>query len=325
MKITPIELSIIVPAYNVEKYLAACIDSLVVDILSHNLERIEVIIINDGSTDSTLDIAKEYALQFKYIKIISKPNGGLSDARNVGVTNSIGKYLSFIDSDDIIKPGFINDILKVIDGNNDIDLITFDVHKFFGTPTFSKRTFNFSTVSKYFYCSKPLIACNKIYKKTLFNGIIFPLGRYYEDVWTTPFLIVKATTYIHIDNDYYGYRQRHGSITANVDSKYMDIIGALGQFSSMRNDLFIDNLFVGQFFTLILLSLRLPITYSYRNLTMVLSFYCSQTDITPYKNKFHERILFYVFKWLKSKSIFAILFGWPAVHIHLLVKNYRGK
>lgn len=93
-----ISVSVIVPVFNVEKYLSRCLDS----IISQTLRNIEIIIVNDGSTDNSLEIAKLYSKSDKRIKIISKDNEGLSSARNIGIDNANGKYITFVDSDDWI-------------------------------------------------------------------------------------------------------------------------------------------------------------------------------------------------------------------------------
>lgn len=319
------KLSIIVPAYNVEDYLAACIVSLVKDIEGNYKEEFEIVIVNDGSTDNTLNLALQIANECSYVKVIDKINGGLSDARNTGINASSGKFLSFIDSDDIMKANFIKDILYVIDKFDDVDVITFDIHKFFGKPCFSVANFSYSTVVRDFYCSKPLIACNKIYRSDLFNNIKFPVGKYFEDIWTTPKLILLAKSFIHISNDYYGYRQRKGSITASVDSKYMDILGALNSVCNRTDSDFIKNVMVSQFFTLMLLSLRLPLRYASKNISIIFASFYNLPNVTPYNNKNIESIAFMLFKLLGKRSKLIFLICKPLVSIHLFIKNFRGR
>ena len=94
-----VKISVIVPVYNVEKYLEKCLDSLV----NQTLKDIEIIIVNDGSLDNSQEIIDKYAKKHKTIKSYIKENGGLSDARNYGIKQASGKYISFIDSDDYVK------------------------------------------------------------------------------------------------------------------------------------------------------------------------------------------------------------------------------
>ena len=317
-------LSIIIPAYNVEMYLSDCLESLVSNSFGLDPNLVEIIIVNDGSTDNTLNIALSFSNSFDFIKVYDKPNGGLSDARNYGIDKARGDYLSFIDSDDIIKNNFINDVLKVINTQKDVDVISFNVVKFYSEPVSFKENFKFYEVQQDFYCSKPLIACNKIYNQSLFESLRYPQGKFYEDVWTTPSIIYNSKKFVHIDNDYYGYRQRLGSITANVDSKYLDIIGALNVIASHTENNFIKNVFVSQFFTLIFLSLRLPLTEASRNISLVIDFFNNIQNIKPYKNRLYEEVMFHIFKVFKNKAKYIYLLCRPAVALHLYIKNHRG-
>lgn len=119
-------LSIIVPVYNVENYLKRCIQS----IIDCNLSDYELILVNDGSTDRSREICEEYAKQYKDVILINKENGGLSDARNCGMNRAIGKYISFIDSDDyIISENFsktIKRLKKIDEDNNSLDILVND-------------------------------------------------------------------------------------------------------------------------------------------------------------------------------------------------------
>ena len=105
-------LSIIIPVYNVEKYIYECLDSIIYQ--KNCINDCEIILVNDGSTDSSGDICKKYAKKYKNIKYLSKKNGGLSDARNFGIENASGNYIWFIDSDDYIQKDCISKIVKAI-------------------------------------------------------------------------------------------------------------------------------------------------------------------------------------------------------------------
>jgi glycosyltransferase involved in cell wall biosynthesis len=98
------QISIIVPVYNAENYLNRCVDS----ILTQTFTDFEIILVNDGSSDNSGAICDEYALKDNRIKVIHKRNGGVSSARNIGIENSIGKWITFIDADDYIEAGFLN-------------------------------------------------------------------------------------------------------------------------------------------------------------------------------------------------------------------------
>ncbi len=118
------KVSVIVPVYNVDKYVAECLDSIINQTISHDL--MEVLVINDGSTDNSLDICKEYADLFPFIKLYSKKNEGLSATRNFGIKRAIGKYLMFIDSDDSIAPETIQAVTDFFDTvYEEVDLVTY--------------------------------------------------------------------------------------------------------------------------------------------------------------------------------------------------------
>lgn len=115
-------LSIIIPVYNTEKYLVQCLDSIV----SADVSDFEVIIVNDGSKDGSLKICESYAAKYSFIKVISQQNKGLSAARNVGVINSKGKYIAYIDSDDFVKPRLFSEMAEYLKLYSDAELFAAD-------------------------------------------------------------------------------------------------------------------------------------------------------------------------------------------------------
>ena len=116
------KISVIVPVYNTEKYLPRCIDS----ILAQTFTDFELLLIDDGSTDNSGRICGEYALKDKRIKVVHKENGGVSRARNLGIDNAQGEYLSFIDSDDYIRPTMYSELIAIADKYN-VDLVSSDI------------------------------------------------------------------------------------------------------------------------------------------------------------------------------------------------------
>lgn len=109
-------LSIVVPIYNVENYLEDCLESIVEQ--GFQEEELEVICVDDGSNDDSLNIAKKYSIQYPYITVISKKNGGVASARNVGLKNATGKYIAFIDSDDFIVPRCYKQCIEIMESLN---------------------------------------------------------------------------------------------------------------------------------------------------------------------------------------------------------------
>lgn len=208
-------LTIVLPVYNVEKYLSKCIES----IIDQTYGDFELIVINDGSTDCSLDIAKEYALKDSRIKIISQKNAGLSAARNSGIIAAKGDYISFVDSDDTIDLGMYERMMSEI-FNNQADVVVC------GHRVLSENQEIISEVKHGHHvltgCQAtkmvlddsilPSFSWGKIYKRSLFNNISFPSGRIYEDIATTYKLFDAADTVIIIDEIYYNYYRRAGSI-----------------------------------------------------------------------------------------------------------------
>ncbi len=218
-----ISISVIVPVYNVAEYLNRCLDSLV----SQTFSDFEVILVNDGSTDNSLAICESYVEAYQHIfKVYSKVNGGLSDARNFGIKKAIGTYVAFIDSDDWIDLDMLKSMYaKAIDTNADIVACDLEYHHQDGKIAFSSGG-DFDTVV---IKNTPEIikinnsACNKLYKKTLFTDIEFPIGLWYEDLATIPRVILKAKIITKVNHPFYKYFQRSGSIMHSGSEKIFDI------------------------------------------------------------------------------------------------------
>ena len=176
-KMTACKVSIIVPVYNTSKYLSRCIDSL----LSQTLKEIEIIVVNDGSTDDSLQILRKYqALNPNKIYVYNTENEGVSHARNYGVTKSSGQYLWFVDSDDCVEPNACEVLFeKANKDNNDLVLFSrYDVNGETGEKI-GNRTFhynqNFTIREKPYELLKlSPFPWNKFIKKELFDGIEFP-------------------------------------------------------------------------------------------------------------------------------------------------------
>ena len=216
--------SIIVPVYNVEKYLNECIDS----ILSQSFTDFELILVDDGSNDLSGKICDDYAQKDNRITVIHKINGGLSDARNEGTKIAKGQYVVYIDSDDYISTcDFLKDLFEKSEDNPDI--ICYKFKKFFeDSKTFSTCAYAFPDIQKYqtlsqkinylvendaFYCS----AWSKAVKLSLLkeNTIEFEKGLLGEDQEWYYHVLLNATSIDGIDKDYIIYRQRANSITSS--------------------------------------------------------------------------------------------------------------
>lgn len=211
--------SLIIPAYNVEKYIKKCLDS----VLNQTYNNYEIIIINDGSTDNTSKILESYKSN-KKIKIINQENKGLSNARNTGVSNAKGDYILFIDSDDFIEKKLLEILNKTI---KDEDLVRFQIRILDETnkiiKEYKEETFNnlngieaFNKLSKYNLVE---LAVCYAYKKDTFlkNNYKFEEKTYHEDFGLIPYIIVSSKKVTSINYIGYNYLQRKNSIMNNTD------------------------------------------------------------------------------------------------------------
>ena len=227
------ELTIIIPVYNVENYLDECLQSVykVKDI------NYEVILVNDGSKDNSLNILKKYKEFYPDItKIIDKENGGLSSARNAGIREAKGEYLAFIDSDDIIDPKEFEEFFK--EGQKlDLDVMVGNMRYFsndkIGDPLFRSQEIKDFTVSKGTKFFLTLFEGNKcfreevvddIYKREFIceNKLYFHDNLIHEDSYFTPMVYLKAKRVKYIDISFYYYRQRTGSIMSIVNNRSIE-------------------------------------------------------------------------------------------------------
>ena len=212
------KVSVVVPIYNVEKYLNKCIDS----IINQTYKNLEIILVDDGSLDNCPKICDSYQKEDNRIKVIHKENGGLSDARNAGIEIATGKYICFIDSDDFISKEYIDTLYKMcIKHNADIaecDYIKFkdekDIIEDEGILQEQEYT-NIEMLNRLYvknYSIKTTIAWNKLYKIDLFTEIRYPKGKLHEDEFTTYKLIYKSKKVVETDKKLYYYRQNDKSI-----------------------------------------------------------------------------------------------------------------
>lgn len=209
--------SIIVPVYNVELFLKKCVNS----ILNQTFSNIEVILVDDGSTDSSKNICKQFQQIDSRIRVITKINGGLSDARNAGLDVATGDYIIFVDSDDYVNENFVMKLVKSLEKNSaEIAICGFNVVKatnnyeetldstagvFSGRELLSK----IMGVRGYRY----VVAWNKIYKRSLFQYIRFDKGKVFEDEYICSRLLFNVSRVCVVNQPLYNYVQRESSIT----------------------------------------------------------------------------------------------------------------
>ena len=216
-----VQLSVIVPVYNVESYLKRCVDS----ILEQTFEEFEVILVEDGSLDNSLEICNKYSESDKRVKVIHKKNGGLSSARNAGLNIAKGKYIAFIDSDDYVSKDMFKTMINLAFSSN-YDIVSCGFRRFYESrcnESVCKGTiYKYSNIEalanyllEYDNVNRKIdtVVWNKIYKRELFNDITFPEGKIYEDGYVTYKLLYKASNIAHIDDELYYYFQRQDSIS----------------------------------------------------------------------------------------------------------------
>ena len=211
-------LTIVVPVYNVEKYLDKCLKSVINAIPSKIKKKTELLIVNDGSTDNSEQIVKQYVEKYKdLIVYINQKNGGLGHVRNVALEKAKGKYIASIDSDDTIHKNFFKTCLK--DLENDVDVIIYDwlikTDKMtYPLPAIEKKIFD--KINKYealLYSSYVPSTCNKIFKKSLFDELnINYVEDKFEDLSANPFILLRAETIKYYNKSYYEYYIRDNSI-----------------------------------------------------------------------------------------------------------------
>ena len=211
------KISIIVPIYNVENYIVRCLNS----IINQTYTNIEIILVDDGSPDNCPQICDEYAKRDSRIRVIHKANGGLSDARNAGMRIATGDWFGFVDSDDFVHPQMYEILLNnALTTNAELSVCDYCL-------TLEEEEGQFSLDNKVkvidqpiydFICNKAFSvnAWNKLYKRSLFNDLEYPVGLLYEDLATTYKVVNLAERVTVTDAKLYAYIQRSNSIMGST-------------------------------------------------------------------------------------------------------------
>ena len=223
------KISVIIPIYNVGFYLQECVNS----VIKQTYKNLEIILVDDGSTDECPNICDTYAKQYSNVKVVHKQNGGLSDARNVGILNSTGDYLLFLDADDFWKDSTA--VQSLVDRINitHADLLNYSYIKYYEDlkkyinyfENLEPLPLDFNKLESIQYLLDNNLyiasACNKLIKKSLFEDgdLYFVKGIYSEDIDWCLRLLIKAESVDFICDNFYCYRQRSGSITHTINDK----------------------------------------------------------------------------------------------------------
>ncbi|MDC6078319.1 glycosyl transferase [Limosilactobacillus fermentum] len=219
--------SIVVPIYNVQDFVEKCIKS----ILKQTFQDFELLLVNDGSTDNSIKVCKQYMHKDERIRILNKENGGLSDARNYGIDRAKSDYVVFVDGDDYVDERFIEELYKSITNEkSEIAIcgyigVTNDGEMINEVSLNEPNNLSFITGKELLrYSYKPRgvvneVAWNKIYKKEVFDGVRFTKGKYYEDSYILASLYWNIKKISLVKENLYFYVQRSGSITNSAISK----------------------------------------------------------------------------------------------------------
>lgn len=216
------KISIIVPVYKVEKYLNKCVDSLI----CQTYQNLEIILVDDGSPDNCPKICDEYAKKDSRVKVVHKENGGLSDARNAGMKEITGEYVSFIDSDDYVSIDFFESLFNVMNKTQS-DIVECSVLKVYEGRENDRSETNSNTEEVKVFNTEDALknlildvlfrqhVWNKLYKASVVKDILFEKGKLNEDEFWTYQVFGNAKKVARYEKSMYFYLQRQGSIMAN--------------------------------------------------------------------------------------------------------------
>ena len=215
--------SVVVPVYNVSKYLPDCMRS----ILAQNVSNTEIILVDDGSTDNSGALCDQYAAEYSCVRVIHQENSGLSAARNIGIEAAKGDFITFVDSDDMLAPGFISTALDLAERYQS-DFISFSNVRCEADAQWTEVSLpdDFAKVNVYddpiqqmqkFLLGSEIgtTAWAKVYRRELFGNVSYPVGKYHEDVFTTYKVVDKASRIVATSQVGYLYRKSPNSITTS--------------------------------------------------------------------------------------------------------------
>ena len=221
------KLSIIIPVYAVEATLNQCIESVV----SQDYTDFELLLVDDGSPDHCPQICDRWTSKDQRIRVIHQKNGGLSDARNTGIEESKGEYITFIDSDDYIGAGTLKPLMNHVANYPNIDILEYPAYLFYGSPQQEELNFPEETVyhdmDAYWYEGQAYhhsYAWNKVYKREMFRDVRYPTGVVFEDIYTLYRLLKNAATVATINSGRYYYCYNPKGITATASGTFLRML-----------------------------------------------------------------------------------------------------
>jgi glycosyltransferase involved in cell wall biosynthesis len=289
------EISIIVPVYNTEKYIEKCIASLI----QQNFSSYEILLINDSSPDNSQLIIDKYKKKYPHlIKSFIKKNGGLSDARNFGLMKATGKYILFVDSDDYIKENSLSSLYTIMEKKS-LDILVFDFIKVYNEIFIHEKSMNNNSILDYILSTPN--ACNKMFKRSLFldNNIFFPNKIWYEDLAIIPGFAKFTQKIDYLDEGIYFYVNRTNSIMnqKSYNNKFLDIIKSIQNLDTLLRNNFYDELEYLSIQHLIYgASLKILPYKKWNDMNLCVDYYIQHFSTNWNKNKYFEtRPLLYRF------------------------------
>lgn len=308
------KISVIIPVYNVEKYLIECLES----VMAQSYKDYEVILVDDGSVDSSGEICDEYSLKWDNFKVLHKNNGGQSSARNLGLSIAQGEYVLFVDSDDVVSPVMLEVLFQYCDN---FDIVSFGMSNFVDTghrvykPYMKHRQATYTSDSflrQILLHKEDTSVCSKLFKRSILSNIQFVEGRINEDFLFNIDVLEKRKLKIYcISNILYYYRLRAGSTTQKVHSnRFQFITNAIAVRRSLRTSISSDiekEANVHLFSEIINFSVFLWRTNSINQFQKEYDF-CMR-----YLNRYSCSILVFKYLPLKDKIKLCILLVWPTL------------
>lgn len=303
--------SVIVPVYNVEKYIEKCLSS----IKTQSLNDFECLIIDDGSKDNSINIASDFIKDDDRFIIYHKENGGLSDARNYGIDKAKGEYICFVDSDDYIDEKLLEETYALAK-KYDSDITTFDLYYEYENGNKDLAPGGYKEVSSYKEDKNILFinhsANNKIFKRDFLQDKRFIFGISYEDLASIPIWLAEANNVSYLAKPLYFYMQRGNSISHSYDERIFDIYKAIDNIKNNLNikSEDINEIYLKQGLMALMLKIRnISDDKKRKEFYLMNANYLDKSYPDWYKNISKENISF---KWkivaylLKHKNIFLL-------------------
>ncbi|MCR4692457.1 MAG: glycosyltransferase, partial [Firmicutes bacterium] len=314
------KISVIVPIYDVENFLSQCVDS----ILCQTYSNLEIILVDDASPDNCPKICDDYAKKDKRIKVVHQKNGGLSDARNTGLCVATGELIGFVDSDDWIDPNMYKELTTLMNETSADIAICAPILYADGELKYTSTSGNKTLLNKEEALDQLFLddrikshVWDKLYRKEVFEGILFPKGKCFEDIYIMHEVFAKANSVALIEKSLYYYRARKASITHSVNiNKVMDrLYGLECRFNS--------NVAKGR-------EKYAPQHFFYAANLSKQAVFLSNFDLYK-RHKYNKKINFYLLKYCKGSSLSLkdrfikwILILAPNLFYNIILKTKKG-